>query len=57
MAVAGRLADALAAGAAPAFVGLRFKCFEAPTRRRGLRTLDLFLSTLLERSGGCPRVS
>ena len=34
--------------------GLRFKCFEAPTRRRGLRTLDLFLSTLLERSGGLP---
>ena len=28
--------------------GMRFKCFEAPTRRRGLRTLDLFLSTLLE---------
>ena len=54
VAVAGRLADALAAGAAPAFVGLRFKCFEAPTRRRGLRTLDLFLSTLLERTGELP---
>ena len=54
VAVAGRLADALAAGAAPAFVGLRFKCFEAPTRRRGLRTLDLFLSTLLERPGALP---
>ena len=54
VAVAGRLADALAAGAAPAFVGLRFKCFEAPTRRRGLRTLDLFLSTLLERTGDLP---
>ena len=39
------------------FVGLRFKCFEAPTRRRGLRTLDLFLSTLLERTGGFPTVS
>ena len=34
--------------------GLRFKCFEAPTRRRGLRTLDLFLSTLLERPGELP---
>lgn len=42
------LAEAAAAGRAPAFVGLRFKCFEAPTRRRGVRTLDLFLSTLLE---------
>lgn len=48
-----RAASALAAaageGRAPAFVGIRFKCFEAPTRRRGLRTLDLFLATLLER--------
>ena len=34
-AVAERLADASAAGLAPPFVGLRFKCFEAPTRRRG----------------------
>lgn len=48
-----RLAGAVADGLAPAFVGLRFKCFEAPTRRRGLRTLDLFLSTLLE-VGGLP---
>jgi hypothetical protein len=48
------LARALAQGAAPAFVGLRFKCFEAPTRRRGLRTLDLFLSTLLKQAGGLP---
>ena len=46
--VARELAAAVADGVAPAFVGLRFKCFEAPTRRRGLRTLDLFLSTLLE---------
>ena len=42
------LAGALRDGRAPAFVGIRFKCFEAPTRRRGLRTLDLFLATLLE---------
>jgi len=46
--VARELTDAVAGGVAPAFVGLRFKCLEAPTRRRGLRTLDLFLSTLLE---------
>lgn len=49
--VAGELADAVAAGQAPPFVGLRFKCFESPTRRRGIRTFDLFLSTLLERGG------
>lgn len=54
VAVADRLADAVVAGSAPSFVGLRFKCFEAPTRRRGLRTLDLFLSRLLERLGGLP---
>lgn len=29
------------------FVGIRFKSFEAATRRRGIRTLDLFLSGLL----------
>jgi hypothetical protein len=54
VAVAERLADALAAGAAPAFVGLRFKCFEAPTRRRGLRTLDLFLTTVIDKHGRLP---
>jgi hypothetical protein len=54
VAVAGRLAEAFGSAAAPAFVGLRFKCFEAPTRRRGLRTLDLFLTTLLDRLGALP---
>lgn len=42
-----RVAEAVAAGTAPPFLGIRFKCFEAPTRRRGIRTLDLFLTTLL----------
>lgn len=41
------LAAAVRTERAPAFVGLRFKCFEAPTRHRGIRTFDLFLSTLL----------
>nr|WP_260856799.1 aldolase [Kocuria rhizophila] len=36
---------------APAFAGIRFKCFEAATRARGLRTLDLFLSTLVREGG------
>ncbi|EMY33383.1 hypothetical protein D477_015189 [Arthrobacter crystallopoietes BAB-32] len=49
---AGRLvAEAVAAGTAPPFIGIRFKCFEAPTRIRALRTLDLFLGSLLEHSG------
>ncbi len=33
-------------GAAPPFHGIRFKSFEAPTRRRGLRTLGVFLEEL-----------
>ncbi|GHF63185.1 citrate lyase beta subunit [Amycolatopsis bartoniae] len=38
----------LAAGEAPPFVGIRFKSFERATRRRGIRTLDLFLGALLD---------
>jgi hypothetical protein len=54
---AGEVAAALAAAAraedGPPFVGIRFKSFEAPTRRRGLRTLDLVVTGLLA-SGGLP---
>lgn len=45
---AGRdVARAVTAGTAPPFVGIRFKSLEAATRDRGLRTLDLFLSSVL----------
>ncbi|WP_405218509.1 DUF6986 family protein [Agrococcus sp. Ld7] len=47
-AAAKRLAAAHAEGSAPAFFGIRCKCFEAATRQRGIRSLDLFLSTLLD---------
>lgn len=47
------LRTALDAGTSTPFVGTRFKCFEAGTRRRGLRTLDMFVSGLAE-SGGFP---
>jgi citrate lyase beta subunit len=54
---AGEGATALAAAAraegGPPFLGIRFKSFEAPTRRRGLRTLDLVVGGLLA-SGGLP---
>lgn len=40
-------------GTSTPFVGTRFKCFEAGTRARGLRTLDMFVSGLVE-SGGLP---
>lgn len=46
VAAAAAVATAVAAGSAPPFIGIRFKCFEAPTRARGLRTLDLFISGL-----------
>jgi citrate lyase beta subunit len=51
---AAEVAAAIIAGEAPAFVGLRFKCFEAPTRRRGIRTLDLFLGTMLTKLEDLP---
>ncbi|WP_395311663.1 aldolase/citrate lyase family protein [Mycobacterium sp. AMU20-3851] len=47
------LRTALDAGTSTPFVGIRFKCFEAGTRKRGLRTLDMFVSGLVE-SGGLP---
>jgi citrate lyase beta subunit len=36
----------LAAGTAPGFLGIRAKSLEPATRRRGVRSLDLFLGTL-----------
>lgn len=32
------------------FVGLRFKCLEPATRRRGIRTLDAFVGALVEKT-------
>ncbi|MEO7374718.1 MAG: aldolase [Terrimesophilobacter sp.] len=42
------VSTAVASGTAPPFIGIRFKCFEAATRARGLRTLDLFITALAE---------
>jgi len=41
------LAGAVASGEVPPFVGLRCKSLEPATRRRAIRTLDLFLASLL----------
>ena len=46
-----RVAAATGANFAPPFIGIRFKSFEAPTRARGIRTLDLFLTTLMDQGG------
>jgi citrate lyase beta subunit len=48
---AAALARAAVTDSAPPFRGIRFKSLEAPTRRRGIRTLTMFLSTLLEAGG------
>jgi citrate lyase beta subunit len=45
------LAQAVRAGDAPPYRGIRFKSLEAPTRRRGIRTLTMFVSQLLEAGG------
>jgi citrate lyase beta subunit len=47
------LAASVAAGIAPPFTGLRFRSFEAPTRRRGIRTLAGFVGALVK-AGGIP---
>jgi len=47
------LRESLTAGGAPPFFGIRFKSLESPTRRRGVRTLDLFVGELA-RTGGLP---
>ncbi|OMH27665.1 aldolase [Tersicoccus phoenicis] len=51
VAAARTLAGTVVDGTAPPFAGLRFKCLEASTRRRGLRTLDLFLGGLIDAGG------
>ncbi|MFG3255152.1 DUF6986 family protein [Streptomyces sp. NPDC048172] len=37
----------------PAYAGIRMKCMEAAVRERGIRTLDVFLTGLME-AGGLP---
>ena len=44
------LAAAVSTGSAPPFLGIRCKSLEPATRRRGLRTLDLVLRTMLDRA-------
>ena len=40
--------EACAEGVAPPYTGIRMKCMEAAVRDRGIRTLDIFLTGLLE---------
>jgi len=50
-AAARSLAAALGEDSAPPFCGIRVKSLERPTRLRALRTLDVFLGTLLGEGG------
>ncbi|MBB5118927.1 aldolase [Streptomyces eurocidicus] len=56
-AAAGRAAElvarACADGTATPYVGIRMKCLEAAVRERGVRTLDVFLTALMD-AGGLP---
>lgn len=44
---------AVADRSAPPYVGIRMKCMEAAVRDRGIRTLDIFLTELMD-AGGLP---
>jgi len=46
------VADAVAQGTAPPYLGIRIKCMESAVRTRGIRTLDLFLTELLHAGQG-----
>lgn len=46
-----RVSAATGAHFAPPFIGIRMKSFEQATRARGVRTLDLFVTTLVEHGG------
>lgn len=47
------IAEAYRNGTAAPYMGIRTKCMEAPVRDRGIRTLDIFLTGLME-EGGLP---
>ncbi|MFD5256760.1 DUF6986 family protein [Streptomyces bobili] len=51
--VARLIAEAYADGTAAPYMGIRMKCMEAAVRDRGIRTLDIFLTGLME-AGGLP---
>ncbi|GAA4332074.1 DUF6986 family protein [Flaviaesturariibacter amylovorans] len=46
------VAKGMAAGTLPPFIGIRIKPFTEEMKERGLRTLDLFVSTLVKETGG-----
>jgi citrate lyase beta subunit len=51
---ASEVAKGLAAGTLPPFIGIRVKPFNEELRARSIRTLDIFVSTLVAESGRLP---
>jgi citrate lyase beta subunit len=49
---AGEVAEGLRNKTLPPFIGIRIKPFNEELRARSMRTLDIFVSTLVEKSGG-----
>lgn len=47
-----QVAAGLAAGTLPPFIGIRIKPFNEDLRERSIRTLDIFITTLVEETGG-----
>lgn len=51
-AAAAEVAEGMLNSTLPPFIGIRIKPFTEELRERSMRTLDIFVSTLLEKSGG-----
>ena len=49
---AAEVAKGMEAGTLPPFLGIRIKPFNEELRARSMRTLDIFVSTVLEKAGG-----
>src|ERR1044072_8139673 len=49
---AAEVVNGMQAGTLPSFIGIRIKPFNDELRARSMRTLDIFVSTLLDRSTG-----
>ncbi len=49
---AAQVAQGVAAGTLPPFIGIRIKAFTEELRKRGIRTLRLFLDEMLAKTGG-----
>src|SRR6185369_13005946 len=52
VAAAREVARGLAGGLLPPFIGIRIKSFGEEWKRRGARTLEIFVDTLLTATGG-----